>query len=110
MKNNNDVVVINLDRPRELRFGHKALKTYQSISGKGIDEIGKDFSFEEIERLMFCLLISDARKHDETLKLDEMEDLLDLAPYEEIIDKMMAALESSFGKLPNMKGIATKKK
>jgi hypothetical protein len=112
MKNNNDVVIIDLDRPRELRFGHKALKTYTAISGKGIEELGQgEFSLDEIEKLMYCGLIPDARKHGETLNLEDMEDLLDVAPYEEIIEKMMEALEASFGKMaPNLKGIVAKKK
>lgn len=110
MKNKNDVVIIELDRPRELRFGHKALKRYQAISNKGIDELGQDFSIDEIEKLMYCGLFSDAQKQGETLKLENMEDLLDETSYEEIIEKMMKALKASFGdSIPNLKGIATKK-
>jgi predicted solute-binding protein len=109
MKNNNDVVIIELDRPRELRFGHKALKTYQSISGKGIEEFGSDFSFAEVEKLMYCGLLSDSRKHGESLKIEDMEDLLDLAPYEEIIEKMTEALNASFGTVPNKMGVAANK-
>lgn len=108
MKNNNDVVIIELDRPRELRFGHKALKTYQAISGKAIEELGQDFSLDEVEKLMYCALLADARKNGETLKLEDMEDLLDLTTYEEIMEKMTDALQQSFGKLPNHKGIADK--
>lgn len=110
MKNNNDVVVIKLDRERELRFGHKALKLYQAVSGKDIEDLGQDFSLDEIEKLMYCGLFSDAHKHGETLKLEDMEDLLDQTTYEEIIEKMTEALNASFGTLPNKMGIATKEK
>jgi hypothetical protein len=36
-----------------------------------------DFKFEDIEKVFYSGLLSDARENNETLKLDEMEDLLD---------------------------------
>lgn len=106
----NDVVIINLDRPRELRFGHKALKTYQSLTGKAIDSIGVDgFDLEELEKLIYCGLLSDARKHGETLDLEKMEDLLDEVPLQEVIEKMTEALNASFGVSPNLNRAAKKK-
>lgn len=111
MAKNNDVVIINLDRPRELRFGHKALKTFQSISGIGLDEIGKGgYDLDTIEKLLYCGLLSDGRKQGDALKLEDMEDLLDELPLQEIIDKMTEALSVAFGDSPNTKGTATKKK
>lgn len=111
MAKNNDVIILNLDRPRELRFGHKALKTYQAISGVGLDEIGKGgFDLDNIEKLIYCGLLSDGRKNGDTLNLDQMEDLLDEVPLQDLIDKMTEALNASFGTDPNMKGIVTKKK
>lgn len=111
MAKNNDTVILNLDRPRELRFGHKALKTYQAISGVGLDEIGKDgFDLDTIEKLIYCGLLSDGRKNGDTLKLEDLEDLLDEVDFQEILDKMTEALSVAFGTSPNMKGIATKKK
>lgn len=106
----NDVVIINLDRPRELRFGHKALKTYQALTGKAIDSIGVDgFDLEELEKLIYCGLLSDARKHGETLDLEKMEDLLDEVPLQEVIEKMTEALNASFGVSPNLNRAAKKK-
>lgn len=110
MAKNNDVVMINLDRPRELRFGHKALKTFQAISGIGLDEIGKGgYNLDSIEKLIYCGLLSDGRKHGDALNLDQMEDLLDEIPLQEIIDKMTEALGGAFGSDPNVKGTAKKK-
>jgi hypothetical protein len=111
MAKNNDVVIINLDRPRELRFGHKALKTFQAISGVGLDEIGKGgYDLDTIEKLIYCGLLSDGRKQGDALKLENMEDILDELPLQEIIDKMTEALSVAFGADPNQKGIVTKKK
>jgi len=98
MSKNNDVVIIELDRPRELRFGHKALKTMQAL---GVDIVGQkndEFSIDDIEKIIYCGLLSDARKNNEPLKLEDMEDLLDQAPsYQHIIDKMQEALTAQFG-------------
>lgn len=98
-KNKNDVVIINLDRPRELRFGHKALKKLVALTNLSLDELdigGMDF--ELIEKVMYCGLLSDAKENGEALKLEDMEDLLDQADsYQEIIDKMTEAFEKAFG-------------
>jgi hypothetical protein len=99
MSNKNDVVIINLDRPRILRFGHKALKQLMAMTGKNIESIEIDgANLEEIEKIIYCGLLSDAKEHNETLKLEDMEDLLDEAPvWSEIMEKMQLALNAAFG-------------
>jgi hypothetical protein len=94
----NDVVIINLDRPREVRFGHKALKKLQAM---GVDiEGGDDFNLDKLEEIMYCGLLSDAKDNGEILKLEEMEDLLDLArPYSQVMEKMQQALNIAFGQM-----------
>lgn len=96
----NDVVIIELDRPRELRYGHKALKTMSAISGLELEEIEKKaFSnFDMIEKLAYCGLLYDAKENNETLTIEQMEDLLDHAPdYRHIIEKLQAAYFAAFG-------------
>ena len=99
MKDKNDVVIINLDRPRELRFGHKALKRLTAMTGKGIESLDFDnFQMDDIEKVIYCGLLHDAKENNETLKLEDMEDLLDCAPtYSEIIEKMQQAFNAAFG-------------
>lgn len=99
MNNKNEVVIINLDRPRELRFGHKALKTLSAMMGKDLEDIDFDkFTLDELEKVMYCGLIKDAKSNNETLKLEDMEDILDCAPsYGEIIEKMQNAFSAAFG-------------
>lgn len=112
MTNKNDVVIIELDRPRELRFGHKALKTYQAITGQSMEDLGKGgFSFEDIEKLVYAGLLSDARANGETLTLEIVEDLLDNHDIQDTINKMSQALEGAFGKAdPNAVAAARKRK
>jgi len=99
MSDKNNVVMIELDRPREVRFGHKALKRLTADLGIDINSFEFDGSdLEQIEKIMFYALQSDAHKNNEQLKLEHMEDLLDQAPsYNEIIEKMSLALEKAFG-------------
>ena len=100
MSDKNDIVIINLDRPRVLRYGHKALKQLGALTGKDIDaalEMDK-LELEELEKVMYCGLLSDARDHNETLSLKDMEDILDQASsFGEIIEKMQQAFSAAFG-------------
>ncbi|MFD1953738.1 hypothetical protein ACFSL6_17680 [Paenibacillus thailandensis] len=97
--NNNDVVILELDRPREVRYGHKALKQLMALTGKSLENIeANDINLEEIEKYLYCGLLSDAKSHGETLQLSQMEDLLDKAPrFMDIIESMQKALANAFG-------------
>jgi hypothetical protein len=97
-KNKNTVVIIELDKMRELRFGHKALKTFQAISDVKIEEIGSGgMDFESIEKLIYCGLLSDARKNGEHITLEQVEDWLDDTPnIQYVIDKMTEAMNLAF--------------
>lgn len=94
----NDVVMIQLDRPRELRYGHKALKKLLAITGRDLESLDlQELDLDELEKYLYCGLLSDARENGETLELAQMEDLLDQAPsFSEMIAKMEAALEKAF--------------
>lgn len=100
-KSNNDVVFLELDRPRELRYGHKGLKMLLAMTGKDIDAIDMDnLDLGEIEKYIYCGLQSDAKANGETLTLEQMEDLLDQAPsFNHIIEKMTLAFNISFGNI-----------
>lgn len=99
MSDKNDVVLIQLDRLRELRYGHKALKKLLAATGKNIEEIDmQNIDLEEVEKYIYFGLLSDAKANDETLRLEDMEDLLDRAPsYAHIIEKMTEAFNVAFG-------------
>jgi hypothetical protein len=94
----NPIVFITLDRPRRLKFGHIALKKLTALTGKTmIDVTSEDFTLEEMEKVLYCALLSDAKEHGETLNLEDMEDLLDKADnYLSIIDAMNNAMEVAF--------------
>lgn len=97
-ENNNDVVIIVLDRERELRFGHKALKRLSAMTGMSMEKMMEgEIDYSEFEKIIYCGLLSDATKHKETLLLEQMEDLLDLVKPEYYMGKMTEALAIAFG-------------
>lgn len=80
-----DVVILNLDRPRELRFGHKALKTLKSLTGLNLLDIEKQLTEgnldpDVLEKMVYAGLLQDAKNHGETLTLEHVADLLDEVP------------------------------
>lgn len=94
----NMTVIINLDRPRTLRYGHRALKLLSSLTGKTMKTMTEnDFDLAELEKVIFCGLLSDSKENNETLKLEDMEDLLDKADsFGDIIEAMNQALDNAF--------------
>lgn len=95
--NNNPVVTIELDRIRELRFGHKAMKRWSAYTGKSVESLDTDaFHPEDIEPLMYFMLEKDALAHGEQLKMEEMEDLLDMVPLGVLYEKLSQAMKAAF--------------
>ena len=97
--NNNDITIIELDRPRELRFGFKALKMAKALLKKSVIDIISDLENtkrldeETVEKLMYCALIHE----DETLKLEDVENILDKGVYSEILEKLLISISKSYG-------------
>lgn len=97
---NNDVVIIELDRPRELRFGHKALKKLSALTGKSMEEMEEDaeLDFEELEQIFLYGLARDAKENGEVLTIENMEDILDCAPsMAYLMEKMQKAMANAMG-------------
>lgn len=94
----NPTVIINLDRPREVKFGHRALKLLGAITDKSITNMSEEnFDLGELEKIMYCGLLADSKEHGEQLKLEDMEELLDSAEsFNDIIQAMNKALNNAF--------------
>ncbi|MCA0754905.1 hypothetical protein KP806_07570 [Paenibacillus sp. N4] len=102
MPNNNDVVIVDLDKKRELRFGHKALKRIGAELNKSVEELegGVGFSENDLELIYFYGLQNHAKEIGEELTMEMMEDILDCAPhpaYPYLHKKMFEALTISMG-------------
>lgn len=99
MAENNAVVTIELDRIRELRFSHKAIKRWSSYTGKRFSDIDSSaLGPEEIEVLLYFMLEKDAADHGEDLKMSDVEDLLDMVPLGTVYAKLSEAMEAAFPK------------
>ena len=93
-QNKNDIVMINLDRPRELRLSHKTLKIFLAESGIGMEDFDEAVAgYEGMCRLAYAML----RREDPDLTEAQCDDLLDMAPLGEVIDKIREAIEAAFG-------------
>src|SRR4051794_10818386 len=98
---NNDVVIIDLDRPRVLKFNHTALKTLVELTGKSLEEIegSMDVSnFEFMEKMAYAALLKDAKDNGEVLTMEAAVDLIDNAPsFVYAVEKLIAAFRIAFG-------------
>lgn len=116
MADKNDIVVINLDKPRNLRFGHKALKMMLASMNLDLENFEVNGgNLEEVEKIMFFGLQSDFRANGENFTLADMEDLLDEAPsYSEVISKLSEAVQKAFNQAQedqkNLQSIAQAKR
>ena len=92
-----DVVIIELDRPRELRFGFKALKVIEGTFKKSLIEIVGEglnkIKSEDIEKILHAGLKDD----DSDLEFDKVEDLLNKTSYFNLITKMTDAIYKAYG-------------
>ena len=75
----NDVVLLHLDRPRELRFTVKALKEYSALAEVDMKTMDESFfSLDNQLKAAFVLLKHDAiRCGEKILSQEEVENLLD---------------------------------
>ena len=89
-----DMVILDLDRPRELRFGFKALKSIEGMFKKPLMEVDLgNLKSDTLEKILYAGLKGD----DTDLEFDKMEDLLDEMPYNELVNKMTEAIGIAYG-------------
>jgi hypothetical protein len=95
MRQDDSDLMINLDRQRKIYYGPEEIKTMETLTGKAIGDINldDDFDLEVIEKIMYCGLLADAKEHNETLELEDLENLLDEAQFNEILDVMKQAFK-----------------
>lgn len=90
-------VVIDLDRPREMKLTHRALKTFSSLTGCRLEDMEEAIQDPvKLEALYYAMLKADAEGNGETLKSADMEALLDNATPGALIGAAGKAIELSF--------------
>jgi len=96
-------VMINLDRPRQLRFGMKAMVEFEQLTGIKLMEIGNEMSMDTCSKLLWVML----RQEDKTLPLDTTLDLIDKYAdnISDVMEAVTGALNAAFktdGSIPNV--------
>lgn len=93
------LTVINLDRPRIMRFDLDAMAMLEELVGaNSIEDIRAALnSFSGLRKAAYCALLLDAKEHGETLTLDNIGDILSKAEYvSDVIEKVVEAVEGCF--------------
>lgn len=94
LPDNNDTIILELDRPRELRLGHKALKRFSAMTGCPMDKMESALNnYETMSTLVYVML----SQEDKTLTPKQVDDLLDPVPVGEILRKCTQAITAAFG-------------
>ncbi len=74
---NNTTVILELDRPRELRCGHKALKQFSAMTGCAMDEVQYEVKhYDKLTLLAYCMLHAD----DASVTPELVDEWLDKLP------------------------------
>lgn len=93
----NDVVMIELDCPRELKLGHKALKRFSALTGSSMAGLEEEIQhYDKLACLMYVMLAVDAEKRGEILKPEQVDDLLEDVPITRQLQLCMKAIQAAF--------------
>lgn len=95
-------VMINLDRPRKLRFGMGAMVEFEQLTGVKLTGLDDEMSMETCARLLWVML----KQEDEALTLRDTLSLIDeyADNVTDVMEKVTQAIETAFkqeGKRPN---------
>lgn len=93
----NDTIIIELDRPRELNLSHKAMKRFSALTGCSMTEMEEEVSrYDKLTCLLYVMLAVDAEKHDETLTPEQVDDLLEKVPVNQLVKLAIRAIQAAF--------------
>ena len=98
----NDVVILELDKPRELRLGHKALKRFSALTGCSMQQLESEASHYDKMALLIYTMLSEG---DPELTPEAVDDLVDRAErrrenrlrLKDLMAAVSAAIQASFG-------------
>lgn len=94
MNENNDLIIIELDKPRVLKLGHLVMKRFAAATKVPIVDMGTvGTRYDYISEMMYFMLNHD----DPTLSRARVDELLDQVDIAYIMDKFNEALEAAFG-------------
>ena len=94
----NDVVILDLDRPRELRLGHKALKRFSALTNCSMADMEKEIQhYDKMSCLIWVMVTEDQTAHGEEMMTPEkLDDLLDAVPIPKLTNLCSKAIQAAF--------------
>lgn len=90
-KQRNNEVIIDLDKPRSLRFDLNAMAAYEETTGKSAFAIGDNISATSIRALLWACLIHE----DDTLTIEQVGRLIHTGNMQEITTKINKLVQTS---------------
>ena len=94
----NDTVIIELDRPRELKLGHKAMKRFSALTNCSMNDMEAEIQhYDKMSCLLYVMLAVDAEEHGEELTPTQVAALLEPVPIKQLMELVGAAIRASFG-------------
>jgi len=89
-------ILIELDRPRNIRLNTNALVKAEEVLGRPLSEFGTSFGLKEIRAMLWAGLLHE----DQSLTLDAVGELMDEAGYEYVTEKVGEAITMAMGMKP----------
>ena len=83
------MVILNLDKPRELKFSHKAMRQFCAMTRVSVPELREAVPrYDLMTTAVYCMLAA----QDDSLTPGQVEDMLDKLPVLEIYAKAVEAV------------------
>ena len=103
-------IIITLDKPYECRLGYRESLAYQQITGKSLAEI-QEVGLDNVAGLLCAML----RKHDQSLTVESVEQLIDehVDSISALIGLVAACVDAAYNldkQNPNVKTLAAIKR
>lgn len=86
------MVILNLDKPRELKFSHKAMRQFCALTRVSVPELREAVQrYDLMTTAVYCMLAA----QDSSLTPNQVEDMLDRLPVLEIYTKAVEAVSEA---------------
>lgn len=86
------MVILNLDKPRELKFSHKAMRQFCALTRVSMPELREAVQrYDLMTTAVYCMLAA----QDSSLTPNQVEDMLDELPVLEVYTKAVEAVSEA---------------
>lgn len=88
------MVILNLDKPRELKFSHKAMQKFSTLTRTPLTAMGEAVQrYDLVSAAVYCML----SVADETLTPGQVDDMLEQLTVQEIYTAGVQAMRDALG-------------